>query len=134
MVGEWSVIDFVRHRNEGQLVKSNLDRIESVVRTIVHSPLIAEYKIGITKNPLSRRRQYRSVGFDGYVILDTRLTSEEALAAEEELFHRLTGDKRRMLFQKFRHTARSKPHVRSLGGARPSSQVKYDLYLAWIEH
>jgi hypothetical protein len=49
------------------------DKFLAIIKTIIKSPDIYEYKIGITKDSRRRRGEYFAVGYDHYVVIETRL-------------------------------------------------------------
>jgi hypothetical protein len=70
---------------------TNAEIIETI-KVIVSSPLIAQYKFGITVNSPRRRKNYLGVGFEHYVIIDTHLDAQSALVKEQAVFNTLTKD------------------------------------------
>lgn len=110
----------------------NPDKLLAIIKTIIKSPDIREYKIGITKNSRRRRGEYFTVGYDHYVIIETRLSPSSALQLEEDLFNRLTTNHRFMSYRKYRKKHRDGFNRRSLGGSHHDGSDKYDIYVAWI--
>lgn len=107
-----------------------------VLRTIgaiVRLPLVGEYKVGVTGNPEKRRREYRGVGFQHYVILTSGLSAEAALRIEEDLYERLRADHRSTTYTKFRLQYRDDRYRSSLGGRRIGCKGEDCVYIAWIE-
>lgn len=102
-----------------------------IVETIIRSPLISRYNVGITLNSQARRRGYLGVGFDHYVVLDFGLSCARALARERELFELLTGNTKGVSYRKYRETVRDASYRASTGGIGMQHDRKYDIYLAW---
>jgi hypothetical protein len=109
------------------------DEIIATIEAIVASPAIHQYKFGLTSNSSKRRKQYLGVGFQHFVIIESRLSAEEALEKEQIVFNALTksSDKRSAMYRKYHHLSRDFPTARSLGGKKPEGTVCYDLYIAW---
>jgi len=107
--------------------------IVDTILSIVASPLIDQYKIGITKNSCRRRSQYISVGFEHYVIIDTNLSASSAIKKEQDVFKILTkeSNKNSNLYKKYNHNTRDTCTPKSLGGHKPNLDDKYDLYISW---
>ena len=110
----------------------NTKNLLSIIKTVIKSPDIREYKVGITKNSHRRRGEYFAVGYDHYVIVETRLPTASALQLEEYLFNRLTTDHRSITYRKYRRKHRDGSNRRSIGGVHPKAGDRYDLYIAWI--
>jgi len=112
--------------------KLSTDKFLAIIKTIIKSPDIREYKIGITKDSPRRRSEYIAVGYDHYVIIETRLPASGALELEEDLFKLLTTDRRSLTYRKYRKMRRDGSNRRSLGGSPPKASDRYDVYIAWI--
>ncbi len=106
--------------------------IVDTIAQIVASPLIEQYKFGITKDSVKRRRQYWGKGFEHYVIIDARIPLKKALDLEQEVFSMLTKtrDKRDLVYRKYHKASRDKVTARSVGG---SPGEHYEFYIAWWE-
>ena len=74
------------------------DKLLAIIKTIIKSPDIHEYKVGITKDSRRRRGEYLTVGYDHYVIIETRLPASSALQLEESLFNLLTINRRSITY------------------------------------
>lgn len=99
------------------------------IETIIQSPTIERYLVGITKDFQKRRRDYWKSGFDSLVILEQKLDSIKALALEEWLFKACTEDKMSALYSRYHPEKRDSSYKKSLGGSK--EEVEYVLYLAW---
>ena len=110
-----------------------IEEIVSTINAIIQSPLVEQYKMGISMRSPNRRKQYLGVGFEHYVIIDTWLSANEALEKEQETFRLLTKDvdQRSLLYRKYDHKSRDTNTPQSLGGHKPEPEEKYDLYIAW---
>ena len=103
----------------------------ALVHSVVISPMVAGYNIGITCNPQSRRQSYRGVGYEHFAIIDFGLSSSEALALEKDLYDKLTSNKLDVSYEKYRQNAKGTAHRPSLGGKSSSNTLEYCVYVAW---
>ena len=104
--------------------------LKLTLETIVNSPKVSQYLVGLTKNSKDRRSSYGREGFDGYAVIDFSLTAEQALALEKELFLFCTSNKSSQLYKKYHKNKRDKSYHPSLGSTDPESE--YHVYLAWF--
>jgi hypothetical protein len=109
----------------------NATELAVIVNTVIRSPVIKKYNVGITVDSPARRSGYLGVGFDHYIVLDFKLSCLAALQKEKELFELLTKDKRSIAYRKYRDGIRDAMHRPSTGGIGIDHDRKYDLYLAW---
>lgn len=101
----------------------NLSRHILQIKSLIASPLIAQYLVGITANPVARRRRYFQDGFDCFFILDMALDKPKALSMELELFDALINDPR--TYRKYHAEKRDGTHRPSVGGRDAASYVVY---------
>jgi len=110
-----------------------LSIIVRTIETIVRSPLVKSYNIGITVDSRRRRSQYKNFdpSWPHFLIIETGLDASRALNAEREIQEMLKANKRSILFQKYRGDTREKKHSPSLGGIKQENSRSYDLYICW---
>lgn len=108
------------------------DLLETV-KTIVLSPLVEGYNIGITVDSKRRRSQYKSwqPTWPHYVVLEMGLSDSAALNLEKTLQDLIKQEKRTVLYKKYRSDTRDKPHTPSKGGLLTNNGRLYDLYICW---
>lgn len=109
----------------------NTKKALDLVTSIVKSPSIKSYNIGITCNPKVRRAQYLSVGFEHFAVIDFGLNWSQALKLEKALYEGLTRNQQTMIYKKYRKNARNSAHRPSLGGKKPDNTIEYYVYIAW---
>jgi hypothetical protein len=107
------------------------DEALSLVTSIIKSPAIVGYNIGITCNPRSRRQSYRGVGYKHFSIIDFGLSSKDALKLEKKLYETLTMDMRSLTYRKYRANAKDIAYRPNLGGKPLDNEDEYLLYVAW---
>lgn len=112
---------------------SNIDDIKNTIETVVRSPLLESYNIGITIDSKRRRAQYKNFTptWPHYLILESGLLAHKALEMEREIQESVKSNKRSVLFKKYRGDTRHKPHTPSLGGLARDNEKLYDLYISW---
>ena len=101
----------------------------AVIESIIESPLVDQYVIGITKDSIARRQAYKREGFDFYVTIDFSLSADKALKSEEELFKACIQNKQSILYKKYHHKKRDGTYYPSKGGSADSDS--YDIYIAY---
>lgn len=108
------------------------DLLETV-KTIVLSPLVEKYNIGITVDSKRRRSQYKSwtPTWPHYAVLEMGLGGQDALNLEKALQELKSQDMRSVLYTKYRGDTRDKPHTASQGGLAADNSRLYDLYICW---
>ena len=112
----------------------NVSRIAETIEAIVSSPLVIYYNVGITLNPQTRRIPYASSApyYRHFVILETGLSSVEAIELERTLFNKIVAyDKRCFSYRKYAPVRRDAPYKASLGGKRAQNDGVYVFYIAW---
>ena len=108
-----------------------LERIVNTIDSILASTDLAQYVIGITKSPKSRRSAYLAEGFQHFVILEVELTEKESLDLEEKLFSLFTSKSDvNSRYNKYHAEKRDDKYHRSSGGIH-SSEKDYVLYVSW---
>jgi hypothetical protein len=108
-----------------------IEKAQELIASIVASPLVAGYNIGITSNVKSRRISYRSVGFEHFAIIEFNLSATQALKFEKSLYEILLANKKLAIFRKYRSNAKETAHKPSLGGKKIDEDLKYEVYIAW---
>lgn len=88
---------------------------QELILSIISSPLVSWYNIGITCNTDARRKSYRGIGFDHFAIIEFGLSAQKALGFEKNLHEILLLDKRMASYKKYRNNANGS-HKPSLGG------------------
>ncbi len=103
------------------------------ISTIVKSPMLEKYNIGLTMNSNKRRGQYKNFDptWPHFVILKSGLSAKMALKMERDLFNLATKNKRTALYKKYRADRRDSPYKPGLGGLSVENENKYDVYIAW---
>jgi len=111
-------------------------KIVETIKDIIASPLIRQYRFGLTKRSVQRRRTYFHYGYNHYVIIDTGLSANKAIDLEQKVFNLLTkhSGKRSNLYRKYHEGTRDKNTSKSIGGADTESGELYDLYITWRSH
>lgn len=113
-------------------MRKAVDLLETV-KTIVLSPLVERYNVGITVNSKRRRSQYKSCRptWPHYVVLEMNLSDSDAINLERSLQELIKSNKRTVLYKKYRSDTRDKPHSPSRGGLSKNNGRQYDLYICW---
>jgi hypothetical protein len=105
------------------------DKIFKKINTLISSPLIMHYLVGITSDVVRRKNAYLNEGFPLFFILEDNLCQEDALNIECKIFSMVTEDKDSKLFLKYHPKKRNKRYHRSTGG-KISTQNSYVVYIA----
>lgn len=105
----------------------------ATLETIIRSPMLETYNIGITVNSKRRKSQYKNFTptWPHFVVLESGLSDIKALKLEKELFDYLTSDKKSIFYKKYRADSRDNEHVNSRGGLKQGNDRLYDIYIAW---
>ena len=114
-----------------QLRKSELLRTIAVVCA---SPEVHQYRIGITAEPVIRRRSYEKavkLQYAHFVIIAAELTLEEAFEIEEALQTGTCEDHTSQTYQKYDPTVRDNGYARSSGGSDRFNGREYSVYMTW---
>ena len=109
-----------------------LDRLMNTIQLIVSSGAVIRYKTGITLNHKRRRYQYASDKYEPYphfVILETRLTREEALILEEKIHYEVVEADGRSSLYRNRYVEAYAKYTPSDGA--PKREGEYSIYLVW---
>lgn len=111
------------------------ENILLAIDTLVRSPVVDYYLIGITRNVKVRRASYNSkaIGCKLFYILETDLDADSAIEMEERLFTEVTSNKQRLLYKKYNNLKRDSSHRVSFGG-RKGEDSNYSVYIAvWVK-
>ncbi|MGE0116277.1 MAG: hypothetical protein AB7T07_15505 [Steroidobacteraceae bacterium] len=110
-----------------------IERHLKTTETIVRSPLVHEFLIGLSSWSATRKASsYYRMGFEHFVTIAAPLTPRNALKLERYLFKRCTqGDRRSPLYQKYHHEKRDGPYRASLGGQSHTVKTPMLVYMVW---
>jgi hypothetical protein len=109
--------------------------IVDVVRTLVKSPLLESYRVGITMDAQRRRSQYRNASvpkpWPHMVFLAFGMDRDEAWLMEKAVQDALTKrSKRDVTYLRYDQSVRDDQWVKSAGG-KAMGDESYCLYVAW---
>lgn len=111
-------------------------KTESLIETIkciAYSQSVIYYKIGLTCRPEDRRKTYGSTPpyYRHFVILESVLTSSQALDLEKEIFEIIAKSKKSSILFKKHAPAHLESYKPSLGGKEINNSENYFLYMTW---
>lgn len=115
---------------------NRFDRLLTTIDAICRSPTVRHYRIGYTSRSIQARSdQYYSTKWDHCVALADRLTQDEALLLERELFEEIRDceDRRSVVYCKYDPSCLDGPYRRSRGGAVDNGEKLHTVYLAWTD-
>lgn len=120
------------------MVARNLsDAARATIDSIVASPLVSMYNVGITMSPDRRRRQYVLYStprpWNHMAFLAYGLTLSQAMSLEEDLFTYCTKTDHSSVRYKKYSGVKEGPYRRSAGGRDDDEQSIYSVYLAWCD-
>lgn len=112
---------------------SHAEDLLTTIETIVRSPLLDGYNVGITVDSKRRKAQYKNWDptWPHFLIIQKGLSAGAALSIERELQDLIKKNKKLALYRKYRSDTRRKPHTPSLGGLAQDNDRSYDLYICW---
>lgn len=115
----------------------NLDAIaKATLESIVSSPSVEMYNVGITMDADRRRRQYALYStprpWNHLAFLAYGLTLAQAQKLEKSLFeHCKAFDKRSSLYRKY-SPVKEGNYRKSAGGRADNGEQIYSVYIAWL--
>ncbi len=117
-------------RRSKAALEAQLKLAKSTLESIVRSPTVITYAVGVTSSPLTRLAAYRQYDeITGYAFLALDLCREDAwfLESELEVFAK-EGDGRGALFKKLVPRTKEAPrHIRSASASAP----RHHVYVIW---
>ena len=113
-------------------------RVEFYLNTIwavAASPYVSSYVIGYTSAQLWKRsRNYRTLGYDHFVILEDKMNRDDALWLEERIQTEIKRDRRHTNYRKYHIDKRDGRYYRSAGQNTTDPQsLMHSVYMAWWE-
>jgi hypothetical protein len=115
------------------MVAQRVERIVKTLSEIVHSDLVAEYRIGITATPDQRRSMYAralDLKYGSFAILETGLLDTDAKSIEKLLQAAAKGSVG-PLADKYDPSAPAQYHPSIGGSAKYRGLPAYSVYVAW---